>query len=60
MRTIRGEPSGSAPGVALAEPGVTVEIRSCERDWCAVAARGYEGWLQRAELWGVYPDETIR
>jgi len=60
VRTIRLEPSDSADGVALAEPGVTVELKSCEGDWCHVASRGYEGFLQRAELWGVYPDETIR
>jgi len=59
VRTIRQEPSGSSPGVVLAEPGVVVELNSCAGDWCAVAARGYDGFLQRAELWGIYPDETI-
>lgn len=60
VRTLRIEPSGSADGVALAEPGVMVDLKTCEDEWCEVAARGYTGWLRREELWGVYPQETLR
>ena len=60
VRTLRIEPSDSASGVALAEPGVMVNLRSCVDAWCEVTARGYTGWLRREELWGVYPRETLR
>ena len=60
VRTLRTEPSESADGVALAEPGVMVELRVCEGEWCEVEARGIVGWIKRTELWGVYAEEEIR
>lgn len=60
VRTLRTEPSESVDGVALAEPGVMVDVRACEGEWCEVEARGIVGWLRRVELWGVYPGETLR
>jgi SH3-like domain-containing protein len=60
VRTLRNEPSEEAEGVALAEPGVMVELRVCEGEWCEVDARGIVGWIKRTELWGVYAKEEIR
>lgn len=60
VRTLRAEPKSSADGVALAEPGVMLDLVLCQGDWCEVSARGYSGWLRRNEIWGVYPDETLR
>ncbi len=60
VRTLRVEPDGSADGVALAEPGVMVDLKTCEDAWCEVTARGYSGWLRRDEIWGVYAEEALR
>ncbi len=60
VRTLRVEPGGSADGLVLAEPGVMVDIKTCEDEWCEVTARGYTGWLRRDEIWGVYPQEALR
>ncbi len=60
VRTFRIEPGGSADGVALAEPGVMVDLKTCEDEWCEVTARGYTGWLRRDEMWGVDARETLR
>jgi SH3-like domain-containing protein len=56
---LRAEPDGAAAVRAMAEPGVVGRIEACGGDWCAIAAGGVEGWLPRAAIWGVGPDETI-
>jgi SH3-like domain-containing protein len=56
---LRTDPEEGAPVRALAEPGVVGRLEACDGGWCAIAAAGFEGWLPRAALWGVGPDETI-
>jgi SH3-like domain-containing protein len=49
----------SQPLVRL-EPGVIVEILKCQEEWCQVRIFDFKGWVQRAFLWGIYPQEIIR
>jgi len=56
---LRAGPTEAAAVRAMAEPGVIGELEACRKDWCEIAAGGVEGWLPRAALWGVGPDETI-
>jgi SH3-like domain-containing protein len=56
---LRAGPTDAAAVRALAEPGVVGKVEACRKDWCEIAAGGVEGWLPRAALWGVAPDETI-
>jgi SH3-like domain-containing protein len=56
---LRAGPTDAAAVRALAEPGVVGKVEACRKDWCEIAAGGVEGWLPRAALWGVGPDETI-
>lgn len=44
---------------AMAEPGVVARLEACRGDWCEIATGGLAGWLPRAALWGVGPDEEI-
>lgn len=53
------EPNPSAPIIAYAEPGVIAQITACKGKWCELKASGYEGWIERAALWGTYPDEDF-
>lgn len=46
--------------VARLEPGVMVEIKNCDGDWCEASADGTNGWLPQAEIWGAYPGEAFR
>jgi SH3-like domain-containing protein len=48
----------SRPIVRL-EAGVVARLNRCRGDWCRVDIEGYRGWLKRAWLWGIYPDETV-
>lgn len=59
MRTLRREASESAEAMAQVEPGVIGRIRKCHGAWCQVELQGYKGWLQRSEIWGVYPTEEV-
>ena len=59
QRLLRREPSDEAPGVALVEPRVVAGLVRCTKRWCRVGAKGFEGWLKKSEIFGVYPDETI-
>lgn len=59
IRTIRRSRSADAPAVARAEPGVVARLVKCDDGWCKVEVDGHEGWLQRDEVWGLYPDEKV-
>jgi SH3-like domain-containing protein len=32
----------------------------CSGEWCEINARGYDGYVSRDRLWGVYSEETTR
>jgi SH3-like domain-containing protein len=61
--------SGAAPVRAWLSAGMLVNVDRCNGTWCAVTARGqlagsehdsaYSGFLDQAELWGVYQDEEF-
>ncbi len=60
FQTLHKEPSeGSRPVVKL-EPGVIVTLTTCQPSWCRVAVGGYDGWVKRENIWGVYPDEKFK
>ena len=60
VRALYRRPDIEAEIVARAEPGVVAKLVECRGEWCRVEAGGYRGWLQRGEVWGLLPDETIR
>jgi SH3-like domain-containing protein len=60
IRTLRQTPDPDARIVLRAEPGVIGQLLDCDGSWCRVEIEGRRGWLQRAEFWGVLPDETLR
>ena len=59
-RTLRRRPEPDATPVARAEAGVVGELIECQGAWCRMDAGGFRGWLRRAEIWGVYPNEMLR
>jgi SH3-like domain-containing protein len=58
-RALKSDPDVGANTVARAEPGVVARLIECRATWCRVETQGIKGWVQRADLWGVYPDETV-
>ena len=58
-RPIRASSAPDAAIAAFLEPGVRVDVKRCEGDWCRVSGTSFVGWIDRKQLWGVYPDEMI-
>ena len=61
-RVLRAKGNEGASAVARLEAGVVGAIDECPdaSTWCRVTAGGYEGWLRRTDIWGVYGDEVVR
>ena len=59
IRALRQSPDQAARIVRRAEPGVIGLLLDCDGGWCRVEIEGRRGWLQRSEIWGVLPDETV-
>jgi SH3-like domain-containing protein len=60
IRTLHRQPDVASPAVARAEPGVVARLIECRTDWCRIDAADHTGWVQRGDLWGVYPDEVVQ
>lgn len=54
---LRMKPLPDAPVTAKAERNVVARLGDCLPDWCQIRAGRYRGWVQKAALWGVSPDE---
>ncbi len=52
---VRRSPSADARVLLRIEPGVIVELVSCQDRWCLVDLEGDRGWLRRERLWGIDP-----
>jgi SH3-like domain-containing protein len=49
----------NAPIVARVESKVLGRLKQCRSAWCEVDVSGIQGWIRRAAIWGVYPDEKV-
>ena len=59
-RLLYRRPDPTSQVAARAEPGVIARLVECQGPWCRIEAGGYSGWVQRIEVWGVLPDETLQ
>ena len=57
---LREKPEANAFPVAKLEKGALAEVLECNATYCKVKANEYRGWLERAQLWGIYPGEEIK
>jgi SH3-like domain-containing protein len=51
------DPDARSAPVAQVEAGVVARLLACTVGWCRVKAASHRGWIERAHLWGVYPNE---
>lgn len=54
------EPSANSVKVALVSGGVVGRVQSCDGKWCYINVDNYEGFVEQAMLWGVYPGEQVK
>jgi len=59
VRALRQATDLGAGLVARAEPGVVARLDECRGEWCRIEAGEVIGWVQRSDIWGVYPNETV-
>jgi SH3-like domain-containing protein len=59
---LRAEPTTSARTLASLTARVRLSIDNCNGSWCKVEVTGHhlEGFVRQTNLWGVYPNETIK
>ncbi|MBR0652522.1 hypothetical protein GXW78_22895 [Roseomonas terrae] len=59
---LRRQPEDTAPLVARLRPGVVVRLRQCEARsvWCEAQTGDHRGYIRRADVWGVMPDEEVK
>jgi len=50
--------TGSAVAARL-QAGVIAQVKHCDMKWCRIAGTGFDGWIEKQQLWGVYPDEQV-
>lgn len=57
---LRHDPEENAALVARVEPGTVARLERCnDGQWCEIKAQGFDGWIERPLIWGIYPDEKF-
>jgi len=56
---LRAGPGAGERIVARLELGVIARIGECQPDWCRLSVAGYDGWVPKADIWGVRPQEIL-
>lgn len=57
---LRYEENDESRPLLKIEPMVTVRLVECGKNWCRVQVGGHRGWIRKKNLWGVYPEETLK
>jgi len=56
---VRVDHDQDAKPMIKVEPTVIARLVECTKDWCRVQIDGRKGWIEKSNLWGVYPQEII-
>jgi SH3-like domain-containing protein len=56
---LRARAAASAGVTAYLQPGVEAAIDKCTGGWCNLTGKGFAGWIEQTQLWGVYPGEVV-
>lgn len=59
MAEFHSAPEEASDVVLQAEAGVVAKLLECGLDWCRLSADGEKGWVRKAALWGVDPEEIV-
>lgn len=59
---LKRSPNDNSRIMAKVEAGVIGKLLQCPNEnhnFCRVEIKGFQGWLKRSEIWGVYPNELV-
>ena len=48
------KPDLMAKPVAMIESKVVIPLEECGKDWCKTEIQGFDGWIEKKFIWGVY------
>ena len=51
--------AGGANISAQLQSGLVVSVRRCDKAWCRVSGREFDGYVEQKMLWGVYANERV-
>lgn len=51
--------AGGANVSAQLQSGLVVSVRRCDKTWCRVSGREFDGYVEQKMLWGVYANERV-
>jgi len=60
-RDIRAKSNPKSRAVARVQSGVSGQLITCpgKTEYCRVEVEGFEGWLNRADFWGILKGESL-
>lgn len=58
-QNLYARPEVSDQPVMRAEPTVIGRVRACLPDWCLMEMAGRDGWIRKADIWGVAREEVF-
>lgn len=56
---VRKDAQSDGKIIAYLEPNVITALEACRGAWCEIKADGYEGYVERKFLWGIYDSEDF-
>jgi SH3-like domain-containing protein len=59
MQNLYAQPDAVSRVVMRAQPMVIGELTRCAPDWCQMRIHGREGWIRKADIWGVTREEVF-
>jgi SH3-like domain-containing protein len=59
MADLKSDDNPAASTRAKIEPGVVANVDYCGEDFCHLTIGKHDGYVSKANVWGVYPDELI-
>ena len=57
---LRKDPDAASQPVARIEQGVILRLKACRPLWCLLDKDNHEGWMPKADIWGVDADEVFQ
>ncbi|WP_416221171.1 SH3 domain-containing protein [Rhodopseudomonas palustris] len=60
LATLYESASADSAVAARLQAGVVAQTKRCDASWCRITGQGFDGWIEKQRLWGVYADEQVK
>ncbi len=59
QQNLYARPEATSPAIMRADPMVVGTVMACIPDWCLMNIESHEGWIRKADMWGVTREEVF-